>query len=93
MRIPPVLKGRNVSRRQFITGGSALAALYAFKPPKQVFASAHTSGVVPQNTSNTFDLTIGWADVNILDKPQRVPTMNGAYPALSCVGVRAMIYA
>ncbi|WP_080986699.1 copper resistance system multicopper oxidase [Acetobacter pasteurianus] len=80
MHIPPVLKGRNVSRRQFITGGSALAALYALKPPKQAFASALTSGIVPPNASNTFDLTIGWANVNILDKPQRVPTMNGGVP-------------
>ncbi|MBO1326402.1 copper resistance system multicopper oxidase [Acetobacter sp. TBRC 12305] len=68
------------TRRRFLGGAGALAAINALPVHNAAQATTLPVGQVPPDPSSTYDLVIGHAQIRILQRPQRAPTVNGSVP-------------
>jgi CopA family copper-resistance protein len=78
-RRPPPVVANKVSRRQFVTGAAAGGLLLATGLPAR--ASAAGDRVGPTVLSgNSFDLGIGYREVNFTGTPRQATVVNGGLP-------------
>ncbi len=80
MPILPPRSGRDLARRQFITGASALAALSSLTHASRAQADTVFTPTVPTGPQSVFDLTISPLACTIAGKTQTIPAMNGSMP-------------
>ena len=71
-----------MSRRKFVTGAAAGAALLGLGlPAKLSFAANSTRRPVPALRGSNFDLDIGYKTVNLTGRDRLATTINGSLPA------------
>ncbi|MCH8895501.1 MAG: copper resistance system multicopper oxidase [Proteobacteria bacterium] len=76
-----VLPGALISRRRFVTGAAAGAALLGLGlPTRSLFAATSTRQPVPNLRGASFDIDIGYKTVNYTGRERPATTFNGSVP-------------